>query len=176
VQLGSHLYIAGHTQGVQVVDVGAVPPEIVGTFDTRGAAVAIAESGGRIHVVNGGQLEPTFEFFPRLQVLRAQCESATAAPVGGPASGLFVGTLWPQPARGVQSLQLTLGRAANLRARVYDVRGAVVRTLLDRRLPAGPVTLHWDGRDEAGRPVAAGVYFLRGDGDASFARKAVRLR
>jgi flagellar hook assembly protein FlgD len=61
---------------------------------------------------------------------------------------------------------------------VYDVAGRVVRRLFgDRTLEAGRHTLGWDGRDDAGRPVAAGVYYLRltaPGGDAT--RKVVVVR
>src|SRR5205085_1017099 len=44
---------------------------------------------------------------------------------------------------------------------LFDVRGARVRTLLARRLVPGHYDVTWDGRNEAGRPVASGVYFYR---------------
>jgi len=46
-------------------------------------------------------------------------------------------------------------RRGQLRAQVFDVAGRVVRTL------ESGVSLRWDGRDAAGRPCAAGLYFLR---------------
>ncbi|MCY3760406.1 MAG: hypothetical protein OXH50_04090 [Gemmatimonadetes bacterium] len=39
--------------------------------------------------------------------------------------------------------------------------GQVVRRLLRQPLPAGSHTLFWEGRDDQGRPVAAGVYLCR---------------
>jgi hypothetical protein len=44
---------------------------------------------------------------------------------------------------------------------VHNVAGKVVRTLLDSELPAGPARVSWDGTDDAGRPLASGVYFAR---------------
>ena len=44
---------------------------------------------------------------------------------------------------------------------VHDVRGRLVRTLLDESLPAGPGRVLWDGCDGAGRDVASGTYFVR---------------
>jgi len=43
--------------------------------------------------------------------------------------------------------------------RVYDVSGRLIRTLVDEKRPAGPYSVRWDGRDDAGRAVASGVYF-----------------
>lgn len=45
--------------------------------------------------------------------------------------------------------------------RVYDVNGAVVRTLVDDEQPAGAYALRWNGRDDEGRPAGPGVYFDR---------------
>jgi hypothetical protein len=44
---------------------------------------------------------------------------------------------------------------------VYGVRGDVVRTLATGRPGPGTHEIRWDGRDEGGRRVAAGVYFVR---------------
>ncbi len=57
------------------------------------------------------------------------------------------------------SFELALpGRAA---VTVHDARGSRVSALLDEALPAGPHLIEWRGRDTAGQPVAAGVYFVR---------------
>jgi flagellar hook assembly protein FlgD len=44
---------------------------------------------------------------------------------------------------------------------VYDLRGRLVRTIVDGDYEAGYQTASWDGRDESGRDVSSGVYFLR---------------
>jgi flagellar hook assembly protein FlgD len=44
---------------------------------------------------------------------------------------------------------------------VFDVRGSLVRTLVDGRPSSGRVVVVWDGRDDAGREVPSGVYFYR---------------
>jgi flagellar hook assembly protein FlgD len=48
--------------------------------------------------------------------------------------------------------------------RVYDVAGRLVRSLLDQRsLGGGRHAVVWDGRNHAGRRVAAGIYIYRLD-------------
>jgi flagellar hook assembly protein FlgD len=44
---------------------------------------------------------------------------------------------------------------------IYSVDGRTVRRLIDARLPAGRHSAVWDGRDDKGKAVAAGVYFYR---------------
>ena len=43
---------------------------------------------------------------------------------------------------------------------IYGVTGRRVRSLLEEDLPAGTHRAAWDGRDDAGDQVPAGVYFL----------------
>lgn len=45
--------------------------------------------------------------------------------------------------------------------RIYDVGGRLVKTLVEGPQPAGEESVTWNGRDDAGRPVASGVYFYR---------------
>lgn len=47
---------------------------------------------------------------------------------------------------------------------VFDVTGRKVRALLSRDLSAGRHEMVWDGRDDAGRSVANGLYFYRARG------------
>ncbi len=43
---------------------------------------------------------------------------------------------------------------------IYGVRGKKVRTLVSGFRGAGEHAVVWDGRDDAGRAVSSGVYFL----------------
>jgi len=64
------------------------------------------------------------------------------------------------PAKGRGDVELALPTASNVDVRIHDIRGAVVRRLADGRLDAGVHRLPWDGRDEGGHRVPAGVYFV----------------
>jgi flagellar hook assembly protein FlgD len=48
-----------------------------------------------------------------------------------------------------------------LAVHVYDVAGRLVRMLHRGPLPAGTISLVWDGHDRFGHRVAAGVYLFR---------------
>ncbi|MBK8232295.1 MAG: hypothetical protein IPK72_17340 [Candidatus Eisenbacteria bacterium] len=52
------------------------------------------------------------------------------------------------------------------RAELFDTGGRRVQRLVPRAVGGG-TEFHWDGRDEVGRPLGSGVYFLwveTGDG------------
>jgi len=73
-------------------------------------------------------------------------------------------------------LRMSLGEARAV-ARLYDVNGRLVRTLLDGRAPAGTSRLVWDGRTDNGTKAASGVYLLSvRTGNLRAEAKAVLLR
>ena len=45
--------------------------------------------------------------------------------------------------------------------RVFDLQGRPVRTLVDEVAEAGNHTVRWDGRNEKGAALSAGVYFYK---------------
>jgi hypothetical protein len=58
-------------------------------------------------------------------------------------------------------VRFSLPRTGETALVVYDVQGRTARTLFHGTLPAGSHDVSWDGRDDAGRPVASGFYFYR---------------
>ena len=66
----------------------------------------------------------------------------------------------PNPARGGSRIEYSLGQEGHVLIEVFNVSGQKVRTLTDRREPAGTRSLVWDGTDDAGVPVSSGVYMV----------------
>lgn len=63
------------------------------------------------------------------------------------------------------------------RLSVYNVAGCVVRRIVAQELPGGAHFRTWNGRDDAGRAVAAGTYFCRLDtARGSQTLRVLRLR
>jgi hypothetical protein len=67
----------------------------------------------------------------------------------------------PNPFRPSTSIGFSTPSAGDVRLRIFDGAGRLVRTLVDEPRAAGRWLETWDGRDAAGRPVAAGVYLYR---------------
>jgi cytochrome c peroxidase len=67
----------------------------------------------------------------------------------------------PNPFADRVTARFDLPTASRTRIVVHDVSGRTVRRLQDRVMEAGSHAIEWDGRDEAGVLVAAGVYFYR---------------
>ncbi|MBN1825793.1 MAG: right-handed parallel beta-helix repeat-containing protein [Candidatus Eisenbacteria bacterium] len=70
-------------------------------------------------------------------------------------------TAAPNPVREGTRLLFSLAEPGPATLRVYDLRGRAVTTLADGSFAAGAHDLSWDRRDDAGRPVPSGVYFVR---------------
>ena len=84
---------------------------------------------------------------------------ATEAAPELPAAGLHAP--FPNPFATEATLRFVLAAPAAVRLDVFDLLGRRVRTLAAGRLGAGPHTAGWDGRDDAGHRLAAGLYFVR---------------
>jgi DNA-binding beta-propeller fold protein YncE len=65
------------------------------------------------------------------------------------------------PSRGEVHIEYAVGPDGQARLEVFDVAGTRVRLLMDGRVAVGAGAASWDGRDERGRSVPAGRYFVR---------------
>lgn len=90
---------------------------------------------------------------------------------------LTLGPARPNPSRGPSTLRFELARAASVDATVFDAQGRRVRTLARLEpLAAGAHQLTWDGHDDAGARVGAGVFFVRLQaGGRAESRSVIRL-
>jgi hypothetical protein len=59
------------------------------------------------------------------------------------------------------AIAFQLPNSGHIELKVFNILGAEIKTLIKGFYPAGPGMIVWDGADELGRPVAAGVYFYR---------------
>jgi hypothetical protein len=103
---------------------------------------------------------------------------ATISPALARAAGVYV---YPNPGRGPTGIQLYVAGATGDRPRdaeavLYDLAGRRLRTLHRGPLARGLTTVTWDGRDDRGELLPAGVFLLRftADGDVAVSR-IVRL-
>lgn len=81
-----------------------------------------------------------------------------------PDSGIRTNRLLPATPsllQGSTTVRYELAGVQDVRLSVHDVSGRLVRLLLDDRIISGQHAATWDGRDDVGRSVGCGVYFLR---------------
>jgi DNA-binding beta-propeller fold protein YncE len=83
----------------------------------------------------------------------------------------------PNPFRAGTAIRFDLAEPGPVSLHIFALDGSLVRILArGREYPAGEHSLSWDGADEAGRRVGAGVYFMRiVAGPEHAARKVVKV-
>lgn len=138
-----------------------------------GSARDGVNGGAAAYFAHGlGQVPPAVPGDPSPLRKPTQLIQALADWGGAPFLGCSTGVEDPPPAPRVFAAypnpfnpEVTLEYSAPLPARavveIFDVRGALVRTLHDGRVAAGDHTAVWDGRDDRGADAASGVYFAR---------------
>jgi len=82
----------------------------------------------------------------------------------------------PSPFRDQVAFAFELPDARHVSLFVHSVDGRLVRKLIDNEFGAGRHTAFWNGKDDAGREVRSGIYFVRiSAGAFTASRRFVRL-
>ncbi|MBK8167286.1 MAG: hypothetical protein IPK64_15195 [bacterium] len=83
----------------------------------------------------------------------------------------------PNPFNPAVELRYTLARPGHLAMKVFDTRGALVRTLSDGHVATASGVIVWDGADDRGGQAASGLYFVetRAEGQVDV-RKVTMLK
>ena len=97
-------------------------------------------------------------------------------PVGAelPANVLSVSN-FPNPFNPSTTIKMNLPRPGDVSLKVYNVRGGLVRTLVDGQMAAGEHSIVWDGKTDSGNQTASGVYFYetRANGEVKINKMAL---
>ncbi|HOH47449.1 MAG TPA: FlgD immunoglobulin-like domain containing protein, partial [Candidatus Cloacimonadota bacterium] len=81
-------------------------------------------------------------------------------PSANPVITKLVGN-YPNPFNPETSIRFSLKEAGNVSLRIYNLRGQLVRTLVNGSYQSGNHTVVWNGRDNNGNSVSSGVYMYR---------------
>jgi ligand-binding sensor domain-containing protein len=65
---------------------------------------------------------------------------------------------FPAPFRGNASISYSVANKGNVSFAVYSLAGKRIKMLLNETKSAGTYAVSWDGKDETGHPLPAGVY------------------
>ena len=68
---------------------------------------------------------------------------------------------YPNPFNPNTHISFTLPKAQTAQLSIYNLKGQIVKRLLNAPLPAGQTTVSWDGTDERGNAVSSGIYSYR---------------
>jgi len=77
-----------------------------------------------------------------------------------PHSITFQTSNYPNPFNPSTTIKYSMPAAGHLKLSIYNVRGQLVKSLIDGNRPAGAdQTIVWDGTNNQGGGVSAGIYF-----------------
>jgi len=99
---------------------------------------------------------------------------------GGPIGPTALFQNYPNPFSAGTTVAFTVsetggGAPRPVSVRIFDVKGRLVRTLLETDLEPGPYALNWDGRDQKGGICPSGLYLYRlnVEGESPIAKKMI---
>jgi hypothetical protein len=68
---------------------------------------------------------------------------------------------YPNPFNPNTTISFSTKEEGNVKVSIYNVRGQLVRVLMNENLTAGRHTVYWEGLDSNNRQVSSGIYFYR---------------
>ncbi len=177
----------GKTVFATVTGAGALVFDPVGTFDS---SMLVMRSGGAIDKVTGsgavssfgsgfgsfptgdcGAIDALGNFYAVaddrvVKITPLSLETDVDDPVPPPPSfALALEPNRPNPFNPFTVIDFTVpgerGRGVRAKLEVLDIQGRLVRTLVEGVVGAGEGSATWDGRNDAGDPVASGTYFVK---------------
>jgi hypothetical protein len=68
---------------------------------------------------------------------------------------------YPNPFNPTTTIKFGLKEDCDVNIKIYNIKGSVVKTLVDGQMNAAYHEIIWDGKDNAGRQVGSGLYFYK---------------
>ncbi len=68
---------------------------------------------------------------------------------------------YPNPFNPETAIRFSTKESGPVRLNIYNIKGQLIKSLVDSNLPSGSHTVIWNGKDESGRSVSSGVYLYR---------------
>jgi flagellar hook assembly protein FlgD len=84
---------------------------------------------------------------------------------------------YPNPFNPTTTIRFSIKEAAPTELSIFNLKGQLVKTLVNEPLPAGLHNVLWNGKDNNNRNVASGMYFYRLDsGNYNSVKKMLLLK
>jgi hypothetical protein len=172
---GSNAFVANYYGGLRVISVSDPENPIeVGFYDTPSAAMGVCADESYIYVTNGNYGLIILEYYGPTSI-------------GDSKVGDFVipktfslSQNYPNPFNPSTTIQYDIPKVSGtipVKINAYDIRGRLIRKLVDQEKEPGRYQVHWDGGDEYRQQVSSGIYLYRIDaGEFVSTRKMVLVR
>ncbi|MGQ9810661.1 MAG: FlgD immunoglobulin-like domain containing protein [bacterium] len=154
--------------GVEVVDPDAGFGEwIVGSIVSPSDTCRVGDYGSYTYVPTLGEdfgyINGICNYAYGLRMIQPRDDDdiCAASEAGIGTEERFVMFVRPNPTFEGVTVKLILPEPGNISLKIYNVQGALVKTVSSGRFDAGSYTVPWDGRNQDGERVTSGVYFVR---------------
>ena len=168
---GSYAYVADGYEGLRVIDISdPTSPLEVGYYDTGGHAFGVYVLGSYAYVADSDDGLHILRFIGAEPLEVRGFETVLPEEYA-----LYQNR--PNPFNPVTVIGYDLPEGAEVRLEIYNLLGQRVRSLVNGWQGAGCYKVVWDGRDDEGEEVSAGIYLYRLEaGKLSKARKMVLVK
>ena len=133
------------------------------------------------NIEEGGERLQVAKAIVQTYFKEANCYLASGVEEGGgvetPPARTSLGQNVPNPFNPETAIHYSVAHQSRVVIRIYNVNGALVRTLVDRVQGPGAYVERWNGTDDQGRPLSSGAYFYRLESEGfQDAKKLILLR
>jgi endonuclease/exonuclease/phosphatase family metal-dependent hydrolase len=162
--------------GFSPANVGGTAAEYSIHFDDTGATPAVYTADLVFNTRDQQGLSGAVNLSDVTFHLVAEVTGQTGVPEIGtpPAITRLVGN-YPNPFRPHTTIAFDLATSESVRLEIFDVSGRLVTRLFDGSMDRGHFTLAWNGTDDRGVAVGAGIYFYRLETSSYSAVKSMTL-
>ncbi len=92
-------------------------------------------------------------------------------------TAVYLSRNYPNPFNPTTTIEFGVPKAAKVSIRIYNIRGQLVKELVNQKYEPGKFKVVWEGKNSFGKPVATGVYFYRLEaGGKCFTHKMLMLK
>jgi histidinol-phosphate aminotransferase len=156
-----------------MVDVGTSAGTVASQLATRGINVRTGWGMPQHLRVSTGTMEEMQSFIDALtEILGITGVDATPVPPVTALDGNY-----PNPFNRATQLSYSIAQRDRALLQVFDIRGRLIKTVVDEVKTPGRYNLDWNGRDQKDAPVSSGSYFFRLTvGDFSQTRRMILVR
>jgi hypothetical protein len=151
------------------------------TFTPTDSARVVFTGFGFNFIEEGGERLNVTKMIVKDYFKEPNCYVATGVEEGSGSDAPSIGNALrqniPNPFNPETVIRYSVARTGPVAVRIYNVNGALVRTLVDGVQPTGEHTARWNGTDDQGRPLPSGAYFYRLESQGfADSRKLILLR
>ena len=97
--------------------------------------------------------------------------------ISGVATEFALSQNYPNPFNPTTNIRFSLPNEQHVKLQIFDITGALVKTLIDQAIRGGNMEVAWDGTNAAGTKVSSGMYLYRLQaGEFSTVKKMVLMK